>query len=242
VSDSELRSLLAGAGVEAALIAADGAADLAGAAADRELAEAGLQAGWLDDAAVCHFGSDSLVSERCRRATLEAARRIKSAGGLISYDPSLSPDLWPNEAEMRREALAPVELADVLQVSERDALLLTGLEPAEAVQELLGMGVKAVVVTLGGDGCCVITRSAMTAVSAIRVKIVDASGAEDSFTGAMLYMLVKQGITAETVEAALTDEHMAGYIFSVATKAAAIASTRRGDIPALPEMAEIEAI
>ncbi|PZE19587.1 PfkB family carbohydrate kinase [Paenibacillus xerothermodurans] len=252
-----LHGTLEDAGVEAALVETDAArTGLAfvslrengerdflfyrGPAADMLLEPAELHAAWLDDAAVYHFGSVSLIADPCRAATLEAARRVKAAGGLISYDPNLRPALWPDEETMRRVVLEHIGLADVVKVSEEEAAFLAGKEPPEAVQYLLGLGAKALVVTLGENGCCVLTRTAMTSIPGVRVKAVDTTGAGDSFVGAMLLKLVEHGITAESIESALTDEDTVRDIFSFANKAGAFTTTRRGAIPALPTLAEIE--
>ncbi|WP_218672332.1 PfkB family carbohydrate kinase [Paenibacillus sp. 32352] len=211
-------------------------------AADMLLEAAELNDSWLEDAAIYHFGSVSLISEPCRTATLEAARRVKAFGGIISYDPNLRPALWPDEETMRQEVLRHIALADVVKVSEEEAAFLLNTEPAEAVQQLLMMGTKAVVVTRGEEGCFVVTRHAMTLVPGIRVKAVDTTGAGDSFVGAMLYKLVEGGYTAEGLENFFSDEAAVSEIFKFANKVGAVTTTRRGAIPALPTLAEVEAL
>ncbi|TDF93818.1 carbohydrate kinase family protein [Paenibacillus piri] len=256
---SYLRGVLDDAGVDTALAETEAAATAVAAAApcaagepdgmsgfepraDMLLEAAELEAAWLDDAAVFHFGSASLAAEPCRTATLEAARRVKAAGGIISFAPNLKPALWLDQEAMRREVSAHAALADVLKLAETEAAALTGLEPAEAVQQLLESGAKAVVVTRGEDGCCVVTRKAMTLVPGIRVKAVDKTGAGDSFVGAMLFQLVERGIKADRIEDELTDEETVRHIFSFANKVGAITTTRKGVLQALPDLAEIESV
>jgi fructokinase len=196
---------------------------------------------WLDDVAVCHFCSVPMAKDPFRvNAAYEAASRIKQAGGLISYCPNMKPELWANEEAMREDMLQHVRLADIVKVREEEASFLTGLEPEEAVQQLLGMGAKAVVVTLGKAGCYVVTRFAMTFVPGIRVKVVDPMGAGDSFVGAMLVKLVEQGATSKQIEAILTDEEQARTIFAFANKVGAMTTTRLGVLHALPTIDEIE--
>jgi fructokinase len=197
---------------------------------------------WLDDAAVYHFGSVPLLEKPFRTSSMAAALRIKEAGGLISYCPEPEAALWPDEQTMRRDLLVHMGIADIVKVSENQISFFTGMEPAEAVQELLGLGVKAVIVTQGEDGCCVVTEHAMTSIPGIRVKVVDAAGAGDSFVGAMLFKLAACGATAEQIEAILTDEERVRMIFSFANKAGAMTTTRRGVLTALPTLAEIEEI
>ncbi|MFH5186509.1 PfkB family carbohydrate kinase [Paenibacillus sp. TAB 01] len=251
-----LRGTLEAAGVDTALVETDAArTGLAfvslredgerdflfyrGPSADMLLEASEVDDAWLRDAAVYHFGSVSLISEPCRTATLEAARRVKASGGVISYDPNLRPALWPDEETMRQEVLAHIGLADIVKVSEEEAAFLTGLDPAESVQQLLELGAKAVVVTRGEEGCCVVTRNAMTLVPGVRVKAVDTTGAGDSFVGAMLFQLAEQGIEADGIESAFSDDAKVKEMFSFANQVGAITTTRRGAIPALPTMAEV---
>ncbi|MCS7463298.1 PfkB family carbohydrate kinase [Paenibacillus doosanensis] len=254
-----LHSTLIAAGVEAALVETeeartglafvslrhDGERDFLfyrDPAADMLLKDEEIEEEWLEDAAIYHFGSVSLISEPCRTATLEAARKVKQAGGLISYDPNLRPALWPDEETMRQEVLQHIGLADVLKVSEEEASFLLQCEPGEAVQQLLDMGARSVVVTRGEEGCCVVTKRAMTLVPGVRVKAVDTTGAGDSFVGAMLFKLAESGITAERLEGVFSDEAAVVQIFRFANKVGAITTTRRGAIPALPTLAEVEAL
>ncbi|WP_282937879.1 PfkB family carbohydrate kinase [Paenibacillus sp. RC67] len=254
-----LRSTLIEAGVETALIETDEARTglafvslrkdgerdflfFRDPAADMLLEPSELKDEWLEDAAIYHFGSISLISEPCRSATLEAARRVKAFGGIISYDPNLRPALWPDEETMRQEVLSHISLADVVKVSEEEAAFLLEMEPAEAVHQLLLMGTKAVVVTRGEEGCFVVTRNAMTLVPGFRVKAVDTTGAGDSFVGAMLYKLVERELTADGLESFFSDEAAVSDIFKFANKVGAVTTTRRGAIPALPTLAEVEAL
>ncbi|SFL73306.1 fructokinase [Paenibacillus sp. 1_12] len=195
---------------------------------------------WLDDVAVYHYGSAPLKKELSQTSALAAARRIKAAGGLTCCCPNSSADLWPDEVTMRQDLRIHIGTADIVKVNEEEAAILTGLEPAEGVQQLLEMGAKAVVVTLGEYGCCVITRQAMTSIPGIRVKSIDPSGAGDSFVGAMLLKLAERGVTPEQIETILNDEEQVRSIFSFANKAGAMTTTRHGVFAALPTMEELE--
>jgi fructokinase len=255
-----LRSELEAAGVEATLVGMDMASlawtewsedhdDKSGNKLDSDgetrvngnnLKRAEFDETWLDDVAVYHYGSAPLSEGRSQTSALAAARRIKAAGGLTCCCPNSSAILWPDEETMRKDLRNHIGTADIVKINEKDLAALTGLEPAEAVQQLLDMGAKVIVVTLGEYGCCVVTRQAMTSIPGIRVKSVDPSGAGDSFVGAMLLKLAERGATAEQIETILNDEEQVRSIFSFANKAGAMTTTRHGVFAALPTMEELE--
>ncbi|WP_284642331.1 PfkB family carbohydrate kinase [Paenibacillus silviterrae] len=212
-------------------------------AADMLLEAQEVDAAWLEDAAVYHFGSVSLIAEPCRSATLEAARRVREAGGLVSYDPNLRPMLWPDADRMRREVLAHIGLGDVVKVGEEELTFLAEeSDAAAAEQRLLALGARVLVVTLGGEGCRVVTSGgARIRVPGFPVHAVDTTGAGDSFVGAMLHRLVELGVTAESMVSRLGDEATVHDVFRFANKVGALTTTRRGAIPALPTLAEAEA-
>ncbi|WP_240421091.1 PfkB family carbohydrate kinase [Paenibacillus periandrae] len=257
-----LHSELKAAGVEAALVGTDAARDSvartewSGAQDDNfgirlesdqetsvndktsKLAE--FDEAWLDDVAVYHYGSAPLNEGLSQTSALAVARRIKAAGGLTCCCPNSSAFLWPDKETMRQDLRNHIGTAHIVKINEEDAAALTGLEPAEAVQLLLDMGAKVIVVTLGEYGCCVVTRQAMTSIPGIRVKSVDPSGAGDSFVGAMLLKLAEHGATGEKIETILNDEEQVRSIFSFANKAGAMTTTRHGVFAALPTMEELE--
>ncbi|TVY08455.1 PfkB family carbohydrate kinase [Paenibacillus cremeus] len=216
-------------------------------AADMLLEAQELDAAWFADAAVYHFGSVSLIAEPSRSATLEGARRTREAGGLVSYDPNLRPALWPDADTMRREALAHIGAADVVKVGEEELRFLAETDDAaEAERRLLARGTQALVVTLGSEGCRVVTSSragevVSITVSGVPVQAVDTTGAGDSFVGAMLHGLVQRGITPTRLAECLADEATVRGLFAFANRVGAITTTRRGAIPALPTLAEVEA-
>lgn len=194
---------------------------------------------WLHDAAVYHFGSVSLISEPCRTATLDAARRSRDGGSLISYDPNVRLPLWPSAEAARAEILAHMPLADLVKVSEEEIDFLLGKSLLEGARELLGMGPKAVVVTLGPEGCRVLTKTSDIVVAGTKVDAVDTTGAGDGFVGGLLYQLSQNGVTAGELADVLSDPVRCSSILGFANRVGAITTTRRGAIPALPTLAEV---
>jgi fructokinase len=51
---------------------------------------------YLEQARIFHYGSISLIGEPSRSATLRAIEVARQSGALISYDPNLRLNLWPD--------------------------------------------------------------------------------------------------------------------------------------------------
>ncbi|MDR6551928.1 PfkB family carbohydrate kinase [Paenibacillus qinlingensis] len=208
-------------------------------AADMLLRADEVESQWLEDAAVYHFGSVSLIAEPCRTATLDAARRARDLGALVSYDPNVRLALWPSADAARAEILAQLPLADVVKVSEEEIEFLLGVDATTGAQQLLQRGPKVIVITLGAQGCRVVTARQDVVIAGVPVAAVDTTGAGDSFVGGMLFQLAQIGVTPATVVDALAEAGAAERIFAFANRVGAMTTTRRGAIPALPTLAEV---
>ncbi|MDQ0902079.1 MULTISPECIES: PfkB family carbohydrate kinase [unclassified Paenibacillus] len=209
-------------------------------AADMLLRADEVQAQWLEDAAVYHFGSVSLIAEPCRTATLDAARRAREFGALVSYDPNVRLALWPSADAARAEILAQLPLADVVKVSEEEVEFLLGVDATTGAQQLLQRGPKVIIITLGPGGCRVVTARQDVVIPGTPVAAVDTTGAGDSFVGGMLYQLVSLGATPATIVDVLAETGAVEQVFAFANRVGAITTTRRGAIPALPTLDEVQ--
>jgi fructokinase len=200
-----------------------------------------IEEAWLADAAIFHFGSVSLISEPCRSATLEAAWRARALGALVSYDPNVRLALWPSADAARQEILQQLPLADVVKVSEEEIEFLLGTDATTGAQQLLERGAKVVVITLGAQGCRVVTARQDLWVPGKPAAAVDTTGAGDGFVGGMLFQLAALAVTPATVADAFGDAETAKRVLAFANRVGAITTTRRGAIPALPTLAEVQA-
>ncbi len=113
---------------------------------------------------------------------------------------------------------------DVLLVNEHEAAFLLGGETD--FSQLLDLGPKAAVVTLGAKGAAVVTADGVTEVSSPKVEAVDTTGAGDAFAGALAMALAKGEELADAARWAV--------------KVAAITVTRQGAQPSYPTASELE--
>lgn len=192
----------------------------------------------LKNTKIFHFGSVSLTEEPARSATLEGAKIAKEAGAVISYDPNYRALLWRDREEAVRQMRGALPLADVVKLSDEETELLTGYQsPEEASKAVLEGGASCVVVTLGGDGALVRAKDGIRRVATPPCKVVDTTGAGDSFWGGFLYKLVKSGVRPEEITC-----EMAADFARFANAVASLCVQKRGAIPAMPALAEAQAL
>jgi fructokinase len=190
----------------------------------------------IDESAVFHFGSVSLSGQPCRDTVHEAVRYAKSKGKIISYDPNYRPLLWPDITEAKTEMAKPLAHTDILKVSEEELPLLSGVTDLEKGSELLAeKGPAIVLVSLGASGAFFHCAAGNGSLPTYDVPTIDTTGAGDSFLGTVLYRL-RDKSRAELMSIS-TDE--LADIVDFANAAASLTTTKKGAIPALPDLSEI---
>ncbi len=204
-----------------------------GANADVMLSSEDIPDAALKEAKIVHFGSVSLTADPSRSATLDAVRRAKAMGKTITYDPNYRANLWPDQDTAVAQMKAPLDLVDILKVSDEELPLLTGTTDCEAgTAQLAAHGIGLIFVTLGPDGVFYRMGDKTGHVAGVPCKVGDTNGAGDTFFGAALSKLCKEDLPALTVE------KLEG-ILAFANKAASITTSRHGAIPAMPTLAEM---
>jgi 2-dehydro-3-deoxygluconokinase len=151
---------------------------------------------------------------------------VKSATK-ISFDTNYRKKLWsPDAAWDAIRKTAPS--VHVLKTSIEDSTALFGGTDAKSIAEqFLGLGVPNVLVTLGADGVHAATAEGHTRIAGFKVSAIDATGAGDAFTGALLAELCRGKGLHEAV--------------TFANAAAALSTLGYGAIAPLPRGADVEA-
>lgn len=193
---------------------------------------------YIARARVFHFGSITLGAEPGASATLHAAHVARENGLFVSYDPNLRLNLWPSAEAAREGMLRGWEYANLIKISEEEAEFLSGTDDLErAVQDLWHGNLRLLAVTRGEQGATFFAPGKSGYEPGFPVRAVDTTGAGDAFLAGLLYSLYRnldrltQGDLAE-------DELRQAVRF--ANAAGALATTRRGAIPALPTLEEVQ--
>jgi sugar/nucleoside kinase (ribokinase family) len=182
---------------------------------------------WADVGWLHLSGSTVALNAASRAACRHALDLTLTAGGRLSFDPNLRPELMP--LEEARETLAPyLEAADLLVPTAAEARALTGEGNDDAAaRQLLAGRDRTVVLKRGAAGCTVFRGNDRLDVAGFAVDEVDPTGAGDCFNAACLIGL----------EAGWPLEQMARF----ANAAGALAVTRQGPMEGAPTRSEVEA-
>ena len=139
--------------------------------------------GELEPHGVVHVGAALQLRRLDLRRVFE---RAKAAGAVTTADVENGPSLD------RPELLARfLPFVDWFMPSEKEAFRITGFSTARrAAVALLELGARGVVIKRAERGCLVQTSEETVAVSAPRVKVVDATGAGDCFVAGFVCGLI----------------------------------------------------
>jgi ribokinase len=162
-------------------------------------------------------------------AAMRAAELARGAGSRVVL----------NVAPARSVPADLLRMVDVAVVNLHEANVLTGRsgEPDEGLEGALrGLGLPAVVMTLGKRGAILITPDDRTHVPVFDVDVVDAVGAGDAFIGSMGAEWALRARGARPEVAHLPE------VLRVASAAGSLATTKRGAIASMPRRNEIDAL
>ncbi len=162
-----------------------------------------------------------------RGSTAEAlAGLLDGFDGVVSFDPNIRPQVFPNRAEWLAVANRWLDRADVIKASDEDMDWI-GVQPAD----LLARGAAVVLRTTGGTGVDgFLADGSEFHVPAQQVDVVDTVGAGDSFCGATLVRLHRAGCLTPEAVAALDAETWRSIV-TYAVRAAAVTVSRLGADP-----------
>lgn len=169
-----------------------------------------------------HVCSIALSAEPSRSATFEAMATIREAGGYVSFDPNIRPDLWPDENALRRCLEQALQSADVVKLSVEELAFLTGdVEVNVGLDSLMARcPARLVLVTQGKEGVIAWHDGTVKHYPATPVECVDTTGAGDAFVAGLLYGLAAgQDLTP---------------VIALAQRCGALATTAKGAMTALP--------
>jgi sugar/nucleoside kinase (ribokinase family) len=173
-------------------------------------------------------GSFLALSDASREACLRAVEWTREAGGKVSFDPNLRPELMDLD-ESRRVFAYYLDNADLILPTAEEARALTAAtDDEEAAARLLGEGERLVVIKRGAEGCTFFAQGKRLDCPGILVSEVDPTGAGDCFNAACQVGLINHWAFDRTAR--------------FANAAGALAVTKQGPMEGAPTLAEIESL
>jgi sugar/nucleoside kinase (ribokinase family) len=172
-------------------------------------------------------GSTLALNENCRAACWYAVELAKAAGGRVSFDPNLRPELLPVDQAVPLFSCF-MDAADLLMPTASEAHALAGAaEDDKAAQVLLRNPHQILVYKRGAAGCTVYAAGNRMDLPGFVVEEVDPTGAGDCFNAAFLVGLEENWSIEQTAR--------------FACAAGALAVTRQGPMEGAPTRTEVEA-
>jgi ribokinase len=140
-----------------------------------------VDAKYVEGAKLLHI--TSLVGPRVLEAVEKASQAARKAGVRVSVCPG------PMFAELGLKKLERLlRNTDILFPSHLELQMLTGTDdPEKGAKKFLEFGIGTVVVTMGKQGCRVVTQKESFAVPSFHVKAIDTTGAGDAFCAGFIF-------------------------------------------------------
>ena len=188
----------------------------------------------VKDTKVFHFGTLSMTHEGVREATKKAVETAKANGCLVSFDPNLRPPLWSSLDLAKEQMEYGFGKCDILKISDNEIQFVSGKEDYDEgiayLQETYN--IPLILLTMGKDGSRAYYKGMRVERPGFSVKAIETTGAGDTFCGSSLNYLVEHDFEN------LTEEQL-GEMLTFANAAAALVTTKKGAIKAMPVKEEV---
>lgn len=150
---------------------------------------------------ILHFCSVSLINKNNIKAHKIAISKIKHKKGIISFDPNLRFNLWPDMESLKKTVIDFLMIADIIKVSEEELMILSCCDKeSEAITYFLKFPIKILLVTRGAHGASAYTHTHAFHSKGFKVNVIDTTGAGDAFIGAILYQLQKEQASYDSLD------------------------------------------
>lgn len=203
--------------------------------ADMMLNEDEIEEDLIKNCKIFHFGSLSMTDEPVRSATKKAIEIAEKYQKLRSYDPNLREPLWKNLDFAKEQIIFGLKHCDILKISDNEIQWLTGENDFDKGIYWLreNFDIKMILLSLGKDGSRVYFCDKKVEANAfILENTIETTGAGDTFLGAILHYILKNGWKDYT-------EFELKEMLTFANAAAALITTKSGALRVMPSEDEI---
>ncbi|OQY46931.1 MAG: hypothetical protein B6242_06225 [Anaerolineaceae bacterium 4572_78] len=160
---------------------------------DFQLTPAEVPVEAIERAKIVHASTFALSREPCRSAVIKALRLAHEHGKIVSFDPNYSSIIWPDYQEAQHVMSEVYRYATITKPSLDDAnrFFGQGYSPQEYIKMFHELGPKTVILTMGKDGVLISHDGQLLGyLPASKIKVVDVTGAGDSFWAGFLVALL----------------------------------------------------
>lgn len=138
---------------------------------------------------IFHFGSaTAFLGGELEKCYYDALNYAAKNNKFISFDPNYREALFGDKkALFVKHSKEFIKHSNIVKVSDEEAIIITGKSDVnDAIKDIINLGATYVVMTLGKDGTLLASYDNVKIIPTNPVKMVDSTGAGDSFIGAVL--------------------------------------------------------
>ncbi len=176
------------------------------------------------------LGSISLIFEPEASSIVRYAEEY-GRQKVISFDPNIRAGLIDDRQRYLKRIKRILNVASLVKISNEDLeWIFETRDYDRAAEEMLQGGVTMVLLTRGAEGSTAYTKQHRVSIPAEKVAVVDTVGAGDSFHGAVLALLDKNGLLKKEKLASLNEIQLA-TLLRFGSQVAGIVCGRTGAAP-----------
>lgn len=142
------------------------------------------------EASLVYFSGITLaiLAPAARKTLFQVIGEARSSGAQTAFDPNIRPILWPDADGMKMALMEAASVSSfVLPTHSDDKPFFGDADPMATARRYLAAGASEIVVKNGADDALILTADERHVAPAQKnAKVVDATGAGDSFNGAYL--------------------------------------------------------
>ena len=208
-------------------------------AADLFLTKEDIDANLFEAGDILHFGSVNLVPSLSRKAHEFAIDLAKKNNLILSFDPNLRFNLWPNPLALREAVKEFMLGVDIFKVTEEELnFIFPDMSIEAAIEKVFQARITWLILSKGDQGLVAYqAKQKPIIIKGNKVKVVDTTGAGDALIGALLSNILASGITkAKLATSALKMKEFLTF----ANDVAALSTTKSGAIESFPSQDELK--
>ena len=208
-------------------------------AADLFLTKEDIDPSLFEAGDILHFGSVNLVPSLSRKAHEFAIDLAKKNNLILSFDPNLRFNLWPNPLALREAVKEFMLGVDIFKVTEEELnFIFPDMSIEAAIEKVFQARITWLILSKGDQGLVAYqAKQKPIIIKGNKVKAIDTTGAGDALIGALLTKILSAGITkAKLATSALK---MKEYL-SFANDVAALSTTKSGAIESFPSQEDLK--
>lgn len=205
-------------------------------AADLQFSENDIRDDLCEKGDIIHFCSVDLVESTMKKAHRKLIDQALEADAIVSFDPNLRFSLWDDLNELKKTVREFMKYADIIKISDEELEFITGYDDINKAMDVIFDGrCKLFIYTRGSKGASIYKKDfSHIDVDGLKVDVVDTTGAGDSFIGAFIACLLKDGVNDPEM---ISDHKLQEYLYA-ANSYAALTTLKPGALGAMADYDE----